>query len=72
MCSNIPGYTNPVHVQGQRGKTQELVDKLVELQLEHQKQASDIMRNKFAWVIQKLEAMENCESVAPYIKRRFL
>ena len=72
VCSNIPGYTNPVHVQGQRGKTQELVDKLVELQLVHQKQASDIMRSKFAWVIQKLEAMEKCESVAPHIRKRFL
>ena len=72
VCSNVPGFTDPVHVQGQRGKTQELVDKLVQIQLKHQERASYIMRSKFAWIIKKLEAMEIYEKLAPYVRKRFL
>ena len=54
VCSNIPGHTQPVHKVS--SKPQKLVDKMVRIQLEHQKTAESIMQSKFAWIIESLQA----------------
>ena len=53
LCTNIPGYTEPVHIQS-NGSPQILVEKMISLQLKHQERASSEMRKKFYWVFEKL------------------
>ena len=65
ICSNIPGHMEPVHVQSD-GSTQELVNQLVRLQLRHQEKSSQLMRDKFAWIFEKLENEEHQK-----LKRKF-
>ena len=63
VCSNIPGFDKPVHVQSD-GDPQNLVNKMVELQIMHSNKASSIMRKKFEHIFdilnEKLET-ENDE-----------
>ena len=51
VCTNIPGFETPVHVQSD-GDPQNLVNKMVHLQLDHSKKASSIMREKFQQILQ--------------------
>ena len=69
VCTNIPGYETPVHVQSD-GSPQALVDKLVALQVKHQETASRIMREKFEWVFTRM-AQEDDETLK-FIKNRFI
>ena len=39
LCKNILGYTNPAHIQI-KGSPQDMVEKMVSLQLQHQEKAS--------------------------------
>ena len=54
VCTNIPGFEEPVHVQSS-GSPQELVKQLVGLQIKHQETASQIMWKKFEWLFEKLD-----------------
>ena len=54
ICSNIPGHTETKHVASD-GDPQNLVDAMVEIQLEQQKTASAIMREKFQEILDTLD-----------------
>ena len=76
VCSNVPGFEDPVHIQSD-GRPQLLVDKMVELQLQHQEKASQIMREKFNWVLREIyekmeiEIDEKMKQKLKYFYRRF-
>ena len=53
LCSNIPEHTEPIHVTS-NGDPQELVDKMITIQLQHQEKASYLMRKKFDEVFKLL------------------
>ena len=53
VCSNIPGFESPVHIQSD-GDPQILVNKMVEIQVEHSKKASLIMRAKFKHIFDQI------------------
>ena len=65
VCSNIPNHTDAIH-EVSNGKPQELVDKMIGIQLAHQETASYLMRQKFARILEYLnetilELEENLE-----------
>ena len=76
VCSNVPGFEKPVHIQSD-GRPQLLVDKMVELQLQHQEKASKLMRDQFKWVLKKIgekiefEIDEKEKSKLKYISNKF-
>jgi hypothetical protein len=63
ICSNIPDHTETRHVVSD-GDPQKLVDAMVRIQLEQQIKASEIMRNKFEYIFEKLrnemDDINNC------------
>ena len=55
VYSNVPGHTEPVHTASD-GNPQKLVGTMLEIQLEHQEGASEIMKEQFDWVFSELQS----------------
>lgn len=75
ICSNIPQHTKPIH-KVSNGQPQELVDELVKIQLQHQEAASQLMRKKYTYIIEKFERElerfpENIISLDGELKNRY-
>ena len=45
---------------------QKLIDRMVALQVEHQKRASTLMREKFSWVFEEIEELEEHRILAQF------